>query len=125
VGHVDRGDAERPLETLDLDAHLHAQLRIEVGERLVEEEHLGLAHDGTAHGDALALAAGELAGLAVEERLDGEDPRGLAYPPVDLVLRGAAVAQAVRHVVVDRHVAGRGRSSGTPWRCPGRPARPG
>jgi len=49
---------------LDLGAHLHAQLGVEVGERLVEQEHLGIAHDGTAHSDALALAARELLGLA-------------------------------------------------------------
>jgi hypothetical protein len=43
-----------------------AQRRVEVGQRLVEQEGLGLAHDGAADGDALALAARELPGLAVE-----------------------------------------------------------
>ena len=54
------------MQLADLDPHLHAQRRIEVGERLVEQERLGLAHDRAADGDALALAAGELARLAVE-----------------------------------------------------------
>ena len=45
----------------DLAAHLHAQLGVEVRERLVEQEHLRVAHDGAAHGDALPLAAGKLA----------------------------------------------------------------
>ena len=44
-----------------------AQLGVEVGERLVHEEHGGLADDGAAERDALALAAGELLGLAVEQ----------------------------------------------------------
>ncbi len=54
------------MELGDLEAHLHAQRRVEVRQRLVEQEGLGLAHDGAADGDALALAAGELARLAVE-----------------------------------------------------------
>ena len=40
---------------------------VEVRERLVEEEDLGLAHDGAAQRDALALAARERLGLAPEE----------------------------------------------------------
>jgi hypothetical protein len=43
-----------------------AQLGIEVGQRLVEQEDLGLAHDGAADGDALALAAGKRLGLALQ-----------------------------------------------------------
>ena len=104
VRDVDRGDAEGALQAFDLDAHLHAQLGVEVRERLVEQEDLGLAHDGAAHGDALALAARERPRLAVEEALDGEDARRLAHALVDLVLRRFAVAQAVGHVVVDGHV---------------------
>ncbi len=67
VRHVDRGRLEPLVQFLDLGAHLHAQLRIEVRQRLVEEEHLRVAHDRAAHGDALALAAGELARVAVEQ----------------------------------------------------------
>ncbi len=38
VRDVDGGDAELPLKRADLGAHLHAQLRVEVGERLVHQE---------------------------------------------------------------------------------------
>ena len=61
------------MQALQLHAHLHAQLRIQVGERLVEQEHLRVAHDGAPDGDALALPAGELPRLALEQRLDAED----------------------------------------------------
>ena len=47
--------------------------RIQIGQRLVEEEDAGLAHDGPADGDPLALAAGELAGLAVQQRRQMQD----------------------------------------------------
>ena len=70
VGDVDRGLADPLVQLLDLGAHLDAELGVEIGERLVEQEELGIAHERAAHRDALALAAGELAGLAVQERLD-------------------------------------------------------
>ena len=78
VGDEDHGRAEPPVQLLDLHPHLHAQLRVEVGERLVEEEYPRLAHDGAADGDALALAAGKLPGPPVEQLVDLQDLRGLA-----------------------------------------------
>ena len=60
VRHVDRGDAERLLQLADLAAHLDPQLRVEVRERFVEQQHLGLDHQGAGDRDALQLAAGEL-----------------------------------------------------------------
>ena len=78
VGDVDRGDVEVVLHLGDLGAHLHPQLGVEVGQRLVHEEHLRLAHDRAAHGHPLALAAGELLGLAVEQRAELEHVGGLA-----------------------------------------------
>ena len=62
-----------------ISAHLHAQLGIEVRERFVEQEHLGVANDRPAHGDALALAAGELARIAAKQRLQSKDRSGRAY----------------------------------------------
>ena len=51
------------MELDDLRAGLHAQFRVEVGQRLVEQEDLRLAHDGAAHRHTLALAARQLLGL--------------------------------------------------------------
>ena len=72
--------------------------------RLVEQKYFRLPHDGAAHRDALALAAGELPRLAVEHRADFENARGFLDAGVDLGLRHAAVAQAIGHVVVDAHM---------------------
>ena len=69
----------------DFDPHLNAQRGVEVRQRLVEQEDLRVAHDGAADGDALALAAGKLAGLAIEQRLELQDRR-----------RGEHLAFAVR-----------------------------
>jgi hypothetical protein len=65
VGDVDGRDAQAALQRGDLRAGLHAQLGVEVGQRLVHEEHLGLAHDRATHRDALPLTAGEGLRLAL------------------------------------------------------------
>jgi hypothetical protein len=49
-----------PVQLGQFQPRLHTQRRVQVGQRLVEEKELGLAHDGAANGHALALAAGEL-----------------------------------------------------------------
>jgi hypothetical protein len=67
VGHVDHGGLEPLVELLQLGPHFNPQLGVQVGERLVEEENLRLAHDGPAESDALPLAAGELARFAVQQ----------------------------------------------------------
>ncbi len=80
VGHVDRRGADLLVHLLDLDPHLHPQLGVEVGQRLVEQKHLRVAHDGAAHGHALALAAGQLLRLAVHQFDDIEHARGFVDP---------------------------------------------
>jgi hypothetical protein len=64
------------VQLYEFGAHLDAELGVEVGEGLVEEEDFGIADDGAADGDALALAAREGFGTAVEELLDVEDAGG-------------------------------------------------
>ena len=50
---------EPPLQGAELVAHLRAQPRIEVAERLVEQQHLGLEHQGAGDRHPLLLAAGQ------------------------------------------------------------------
>src|SRR5208282_2691340 len=66
VGDVDHRRLQRVVQFADLDPHLHPERRVEIGERLVEQERLRLAHDRAPDGDALTLTARELARLAVE-----------------------------------------------------------
>ena len=44
VGHVDRGSAEPVVQFFELDPHLHPQFGVKVRQRLVEQEHLRMAH---------------------------------------------------------------------------------
>src|SRR3546814_17243097 len=48
------------LQALQLDLHLLAQLEVERRERLVEQQHLGLAGERARQRHALLLSAGEL-----------------------------------------------------------------
>src|SRR5438270_6385601 len=84
VGHVNGGGTETQVQLLELDAYLHPQLGIEVRQWLVEQEHAGVTHDGAAQRYALALAAGELARLALEQFADAEDVGRLPHPLLDL-----------------------------------------
>jgi hypothetical protein len=104
VGDVDRGGAEPLVQLLELDAHLDAQLGVQVRQRLVEQEHLRMAHDRAPERDALALTARQLARLAREIILDAEDLGGLLHARRDLSARELPHLQAERHVVVDAHM---------------------
>ena len=104
VGDVDRRHAEVALEPADLGAHLHAELGVEVGERLVHQERRRLAHDRAAHRDPLPLAARERLRLALEVRLEIEDARRVEHPLVDLGLGHLVQLEAERDVVVDGEV---------------------
>ena len=92
------------MELGDLDPHLDAEHGVEVGQRLVEEEDLRLADQRPADGDALALAAGELGGLAIEELLELEHLRDLVGPPLDQVLRRLGDPEREGDVLPHRHV---------------------
>ena len=83
VRDVHRGRVRLAVDARDLAPHVAAQLRVEVRQRLVEQEHLGLAHDRAADRDALALAARQRLGPALEVR--SSRPR-LAATAVDALL---------------------------------------
>src|SRR5262250_554972 len=59
VGDEEHGDAEAALEELDFHAHLLTELRVEIAERLVEEEEIRLVDEGAAEGEALHLPAAQ------------------------------------------------------------------
>ena len=86
MGHVQRGHPEVALDPGDLRAHLDPELGVEVGQRLVHEERLGLADDGPPHGHPLALSARQRGRLALQVVVQAEDPAGVPDPPVDVVL---------------------------------------
>jgi hypothetical protein len=110
VGDVDGGDAEAALQGGDLGAGLHAELGVEVGQRLVHEEALGLADDRPAHRDALALARRECLGLAVEvgvrSRIRAASSTRLRISPLSMraIFSAKPMLSATGHVRVERVV---------------------
>ena len=101
----DRGHAERLVQQLDLGPDLHAQLGIEIGQRLVEQEELRLPGQRPAHGHALALAARKRLRLAVEVGLELQERRRSRATRVARSARRHAVhPQAKADVRRHRHV---------------------
>ena len=92
------------MEFRELQAGADTEGGVEVGERLVEEEDLGVADDGAADGDTLALAAGELFGLAIEESFEVEDAGGFGDFLRTLGCGDAGELERERHIVRDGHV---------------------
>ena len=104
VRDVDGRDPELLLELADLGAHLHAQLGVEVGERFVEQQDLGLDHQAAGDGDALELAARELMRPAVAIRVEMHEAQCAGHTLLDLRLGHAARLEAVGHVPPDREI---------------------
>ena len=104
VRHVHRRDAEPLVQLRERGAHADAKLRVEVRERLVEQEGLGLPDDRAAHRDALALPARELRRPPVEQVGEAEQFGDVGDAPRDLVLRRPPGAQAVAEVLAHGHV---------------------
>ena len=92
------------MEAGDLGARLDAQLGVEVGQRLVHQEDRRLADDRPAERDALALPAGQLLRLAVEQLLELDGLGGLVDPALDLRLGDLAQLEPEGEVLADRHV---------------------
>ena len=67
VRHVDERDADLLLQVDELDLHLLAQLRVEGGERLVEQQERRVGHERARDRDALPLAARQLVRHALAE----------------------------------------------------------
>ncbi len=81
---------------------------VELGGRLVEQEQARAARERRPERDALQLAAGELVGPAVQERLDAERERDLLDAARDRRRTVAAVLETERELVAHRPEHGLG-----------------
>ena len=113
VGHHDEGDSEALLDIDELELGVLAQLLVERGERLIEQQQLRSLHERPRQRHALALPAGELVGLASAEAGHLDDLEDLA----DLAARsprGSGLpAPARRRRSSPRSCAGRAHRTGT------------
>ena len=104
VRDIDHGRQQPGMQLAQLRAHRDTQLSVKIGQRLVKQKQLGLAHDGPAYGHALALTAGELCGFALQQVLQAQLRGGRLHFGLNLGFVFAQVLQAESHVVVNRHV---------------------
>ncbi len=104
VRDVDHGGAEPSLDPGHLGPHLHPQLRVEVGQRLVHQERRRVPDDGPAHRDPLPLTTGQVGRLALQVLGQVQDPGRLVDLLVDRGLRGLGQLEREAHVLPDRHV---------------------
>jgi hypothetical protein len=73
------------MQLLDLYTHLGPELGVEVGERLIEEADPDLLDQRAPDRDPLALAAGKLRRLAIEEVIDLQELRCPLDPTRDVL----------------------------------------
>ena len=104
VGHVDDGRGEPSLELDELGTRLGAELGVEIRERLVHEERLGLPDDRPRQCDPLALATGHLGRPAIEHLGQLESLGHLLDLPGPLVLRHPLVLERELDVAPGRHL---------------------
>ena len=69
VRHVDERDADFLLQVDELDLHFLAELRVQRGQRLVEQQHCRMRDQRAAQRHALPLSAGQLVRIALGEAL--------------------------------------------------------
>ena len=104
VSHVDAGEAVFLHDAADLAAHLHAELGVEVRERLVEQQAAGFHHQRPGEAHALLLATGHLVDGAVAVATEPHHFQSLRHPPLDLHLRDFPLLQAEGDILADGQV---------------------
>ncbi|GAB1362791.1 hypothetical protein MASR1M32_20270 [Rhodobacter sp.] len=130
MGDEDHRLAQPAVQLHQLLPHLAAQLGIKIGQRLVHQEDVRLAHHGAAQRDPLALPARQRAGSPVKIGTKAKDRRRLGDALVLLGDRGAAHLHAKAHVLAHRHMRVKRvalehhRDIAVAWRQIGHVARP-
>ena len=99
-----------------LGTHLRTELCVQVGQRLVKEEDLGVTDNCTAQSNTLTLTAGQSGGLTVKQMRDVEDLGSLFYAALDLILRESCGASGRTPCSQIRSYEDTEHSSGTPLR---------
>jgi hypothetical protein len=116
--HVNRRRADIVLLLDQLVAGGDAQCSIQIGQRLVEQEHLWITNDRAAERYALALTAGKGVRLALQQLRQAKSRRRVVHSPVEVRRTNIAPPQAESQIVVHSHVRVQGMGIETPSRYP-------
>jgi hypothetical protein len=104
MGDIDHRIAQLLVQAFQFHTQVGAQLGVQVRQRLVEQEHIHIAHQRAPDRHALALAARQGARLALQQRFDLQDPGGAGHAFCDLVAGQAGILQPEGQVPLDRHL---------------------
>ena len=80
------------------------QRRIEIGQRLIEQKHIGIAHNCPANRHPLALTTREGRRAAVQQGLHLQDLRSRLNPLADLFFGHPLQIKREGHVIKNRHM---------------------
>jgi hypothetical protein len=92
------------MQALELGPRVVAQLGVKIGQRLIQEEQLGAAHQRAADREALLLAAGQRVRLARERVADAEHFGDFGHARADLAGAHPLLAQGIGKIVEGREV---------------------
>ena len=101
---INRSKAQLLLNAPNLHAHLHAELGIQIGKRLIKEHQVGLDDHRAGKRHALTLTAAHFARIAVFKALQIDEPEHLHDVAANRFLVELAHLQAERHIVKHRHM---------------------
>ena len=108
VGDEDKGDARLLLDFFQLHLHVLAQLQVQGAQGLVQQQHLGMGHQGPGNGHPLLLAAGQAGDGAVLKPLQGHQGEHLGDFGLNLLLGDLLLPQGEGHVFKDVQVGEEG-----------------
>ncbi|MDF2117934.1 hypothetical protein PY365_20385 [Roseiarcaceae bacterium H3SJ34-1] len=103
VRNIDNGDGFAAHQLHHLDAHVLAQRRVEVAQRLVEQ-HQRPGGKATRDGDALLLSAGQFRGIAIPVGGKTGDIERMIQPLGYVMIRKPLCLEPEGQIVGDRHV---------------------
>ena len=98
MGDVDKGDVHFPLQALEFQLHLLAQLEVQRAQGFVQQQHPGLVDQAAGDGHPLLLPARELVDAAALEAFEAHDLQHFQHFGADRLLRQFFEPQAESHV---------------------------
>ena len=104
MGYIDKGRICFQMQSLQLRAHFHAQLGIQIGQGLVHKQSLGARSQGSCNGHTLLLTTTELARITPGVFANLQHGHELSCSSLDLFLFPFQVFQAKGNVFIHRHM---------------------
>ena len=102
--HVHKRRSRLVVESLQLRAHFHPQLCIQVGKRLVHQQDSWIRRQRPGYRHALLLSSRKLCRIPIGELLDPQQREQFLHPSINLILRPFQILKAKGDVLPYRHM---------------------